>query len=147
MSSLVVFVNMIATYRASWMQCLQVGGEPFIGLPREANMGAWSGMMAGFLSTNHAVVPSSIDVDAAAGTASMAASVTATHLLPPTDGGAVDRVWTTTGSYAMKWEHNAAEGVWRIRGLTYKQSSSEPADPSGFIEEAKTRAAAAADKA
>lgn len=123
---------------------LQVGGEPFKGLPREANMPAWSGMMAGFLSTRHVVVPSSIEVDEAAGTASLAASVTASHVLPPAEAGGADRLWTTTGAYAMKWERGADDAVWRIRALTYKQTSSEPADPSAFIEEAKSRATAAA---
>ncbi|KAI9021303.1 hypothetical protein DFJ74DRAFT_672537 [Hyaloraphidium curvatum] len=119
-----------------------VGGEPFKDLPREANMAAWSGMMAGFLSTRHDVEITFLDADAAAGTAALRAGVTATHVLPPEDGGTEDRVWTTIGSYSMKLQ-KGDDGRWRIKALAFKQHSSEPESPLQFMEEAKARAAVA----
>lgn len=117
-----------------------VGGEPFKGLPREANMPAWTGMMAGFLKTTHSVLITAITLDAD-GIAELSASVTATHLLPPADGVSEDRVWTTIGSYSMRLERGN-DDAWRISAITFKQDSSDPADPLPFIEEAKARAAA-----
>lgn len=123
-----------------------VGGEPFKGLPREANMPAWTGMMDGFLETAHSVVITSITSNEAERVATLTASVTATHLLPSVDGDSEARKWTAIGSYLMNLKRGE-DGAWRIRAITFKQDSSDPADSLPFIEEAKERATAAATAA
>lgn len=115
-----------------------VGGQPFKDLPRESNLQAWQGMMAGFLKTKHVVVPTSIDLDQDAGRANVGASVTATHELP---GG---RVWTTVGTYSQTWVKCEEDSVWRIRAVTFRQDRSDPENPMEFIEEATRRVEEAA---
>ena len=131
-----------------------VGGEPLKDQPREINMHAWEGMMAGFDATHHQIGNLEIEQlpplapgdEKHTRRAHLTAKVTATHILKTAavegDGEQATTTterWITKGTYKMVWITSAPAHLamsnyndgghfspdWRIRSITYSQVDAE----------------------
>ena len=101
-----------------------VGGEPMIGLPKEANLHAWNGMMAGFKSTHHLVGNHHV-VIVNEFTAQLTMKVTATHVFDHEDARG-EEIWVCGGTYNMTLRKEPSgvrnEVMWKILKIKFSQN-------------------------
>ena len=94
------------------------------GLPREVNMQAWTGMIAGFKSTHHQVGNHHVE-QVNEYTANLTLKVTATHVFDH-ENERGEELWVTGGTYHMilrKEPSGVGNNVmWRITSIKFVQS-------------------------
>ncbi|CAF3361681.1 unnamed protein product [Rotaria sp. Silwood2] len=96
-----------------------VGGEPMKALPRQVNLQAWNGMLAGFKSTHHLIGNHDVTfIDAMS--CLIKAKVTATHCLEREQGR--QDLWITGGTYDIQMVRSKSDGQWRINSIKFIQA-------------------------